>query len=72
MVVHDRGFLDTVTTDIIHMHYQRLDNYCGNYSVSKLRSHDLGNLLFMFVAIYSNKTWKIDMSTEGIRSSNAI
>ncbi|XP_065890278.1 ATP-binding cassette sub-family F member 3-like [Dysidea avara] len=32
LVSHDRTFLDTVTTDIIHMHSERLDCYRGNYA----------------------------------------
>lgn len=33
IVSHDRDFLDSVATDIIHMHNNRLDYYKGNYSV---------------------------------------
>ena len=32
VVSHDRDFLDQVTTDIIHLHNERLDFYKGNYS----------------------------------------
>ncbi|CAD7080940.1 unnamed protein product [Hermetia illucens] len=31
VVSHDRNFLDTVPTDIIYLHSQRLDTYKGNY-----------------------------------------
>ncbi|XP_045491110.1 ATP-binding cassette sub-family F member 3 [Colias croceus] len=31
VVSHDRNFLDTVPTDILHLHTQRIDNYRGNY-----------------------------------------
>ncbi|KAJ2952605.1 hypothetical protein O0L34_g6928 [Tuta absoluta] len=31
VVSHDRNFLDTVPTDIMHLHTQRLDTYRGNY-----------------------------------------
>lgn len=31
VVSHDRNFLDTVPTDIIHLHSFRLDTYKGNY-----------------------------------------
>jgi ATP-binding cassette, subfamily F, member 3 len=30
-VSHDRKFLNTVCTDIIHLHSKRLDAYKGNY-----------------------------------------
>jgi hypothetical protein len=32
VVSHDRDFLDEVTTDVLHMHNERLDAYRGNYS----------------------------------------
>ncbi|QDZ24033.1 ABC transporter [Chloropicon primus] len=32
VVSHDRDFLDSVTTDIIHLHDERLHQYKGNYS----------------------------------------
>eukprot|EP00096_Caligus_rogercresseyi_P001585 TRINITY_DN1262_c1_g1_i2.p1 TRINITY_DN1262_c1_g1~~TRINITY_DN1262_c1_g1_i2.p1 ORF type:complete len:701 (-),score=246.04 TRINITY_DN1262_c1_g1_i2:141-2243(-) len=32
VVSHNRNFLDEVTTDIIHLHSQRLDSYRGNYT----------------------------------------
>ncbi|KAK2706343.1 ATP-binding cassette sub-family F member 3-like [Artemia franciscana] len=32
VVSHDRQFLETVATDIIYLHSQRLDSYRGNYS----------------------------------------
>ena len=32
MVSHDRDFLNTVTTDIIHLHDQRLHAYRGNFA----------------------------------------
>ncbi|XP_018564615.1 ATP-binding cassette sub-family F member 3 [Anoplophora glabripennis] len=31
VVSHDRNFLDTVPTDILHLHSQRIDSYRGNY-----------------------------------------
>ncbi|XP_077283765.1 ATP-binding cassette sub-family F member 3 [Arctopsyche grandis] len=31
VVSHDRNFLDTVPTDILHLHTQRLEPYRGNY-----------------------------------------
>ncbi|XP_072943679.1 ATP-binding cassette sub-family F member 3 [Epargyreus clarus] len=31
VVSHDRNFLDTVPTDILHLHSQRIDAYKGNY-----------------------------------------
>lgn len=31
VVSHDREFLNTVSTDIMHLHAQKLDNYRGNY-----------------------------------------
>ncbi|KAK3725324.1 hypothetical protein QZH41_012014, partial [Actinostola sp. cb2023] len=38
VVSHDRNFLDTVCTDILHMHSQKLDYYKGNYeNFSKTR-----------------------------------
>lgn len=33
IVSHDRSFLNTVCTDIIHLHSKRLDQYKGNYAV---------------------------------------
>ncbi|XP_054286429.1 ATP-binding cassette sub-family F member 3-like [Macrosteles quadrilineatus] len=33
VVSHDRHFLDTVPTDILHLHSQRIDPYRGNYDV---------------------------------------
>jgi ATP-binding cassette subfamily F protein 3 len=32
VVSHDREFLDTIATDIIHMHDERVDVYRGNFS----------------------------------------
>lgn len=32
VVSHDRGFLDEVPTDMLHLHSQRLDSYRGNYT----------------------------------------
>lgn len=31
VVSHDRNFLDTVPTDILHLHSQRIETYRGNY-----------------------------------------
>ena len=33
MVSHDRQFLNSVATDILHLHSLRLDVYRGNYEV---------------------------------------
>ncbi|XP_015930202.1 ATP-binding cassette sub-family F member 3 [Parasteatoda tepidariorum] len=33
VVSHDRRFLDTVSTDILHFHSQQIEAYRGNYSV---------------------------------------
>ncbi|VDN06377.1 unnamed protein product [Thelazia callipaeda] len=33
IVSHDRSFLNTVCTDIIHLHSKRLDQYKGNYVI---------------------------------------
>jgi ATP-binding cassette, subfamily F, member 3 len=33
VVSHDRNFLDTVPTDILYLHSQRIDNYRGNYEM---------------------------------------
>ncbi|CAG9537682.1 unnamed protein product [Cercopithifilaria johnstoni] len=33
VVSHDRSFLNTVCTDIIHLHSKRLDQYKGNYAI---------------------------------------
>ncbi|EDO36317.1 predicted protein [Nematostella vectensis] len=44
VVSHDRNFLDTVTTDILHMHSQKLDYYKGNYeNFQKTREEKLLN-----------------------------
>ncbi|PWN39885.1 P-loop containing nucleoside triphosphate hydrolase protein [Ceraceosorus guamensis] len=32
VVSHDRSFLDTVATDIVHLHSERLDYYKGNFT----------------------------------------
>lgn len=32
VVSHDRGFLDEVPTDMLHLHSQRIDTYRGNYT----------------------------------------
>lgn len=31
VVSHDRDFLNSVSTDVLHMHSQRIDSYHGNY-----------------------------------------
>lgn len=31
VVSHDRRFLDTVATDVLHFHSQHIDSYRGNY-----------------------------------------
>lgn len=32
VVSHDREFLDSIATDILHMHDEKLDSYRGNFS----------------------------------------
>ncbi|PSN29328.1 ATP-binding cassette sub-family F member 3 [Blattella germanica] len=44
VVSHDRNFLDTVPTDILNLHSQRIDAYRGNYeNFEKTRSEKLRN-----------------------------
>ncbi|KAJ1527318.1 hypothetical protein ONE63_008835 [Megalurothrips usitatus] len=44
VVSHDRNFLDTVPTDIIHLYAQRLESYRGNYEqFDKTKSEKLKN-----------------------------
>ncbi|XP_031574330.1 ATP-binding cassette sub-family F member 3-like [Actinia tenebrosa] len=44
VVSHDRNFLDSVCTDILHMHSQKLDYYKGNYeNFHKTREEKLLN-----------------------------
>ncbi|XP_050434741.1 ATP-binding cassette sub-family F member 3 [Adelges cooleyi] len=44
VVSHDRHFLDTVPTDILHLHTQRIDTYRGNYEVfEKTKNEKLKN-----------------------------
>ncbi|XP_074654025.1 ATP-binding cassette sub-family F member 3-like [Tubulanus polymorphus] len=44
VVSHDRTFLNSVTTDILHLHSQRLDAYRGDYEVFvKTRTEKLKN-----------------------------
>ncbi|KAI9222799.1 P-loop containing nucleoside triphosphate hydrolase protein [Blastocladiella britannica] len=40
VVSHDRVFLDSVATDIIHQHDERLDVYRGNYSIFEKTSDE--------------------------------
>ncbi|ORZ31800.1 P-loop containing nucleoside triphosphate hydrolase protein [Catenaria anguillulae PL171] len=40
VVSHDREFLDTVVTDIMHQHDERLDVYKGNFSVFEKTSDE--------------------------------
>ncbi|XP_071445879.1 ATP-binding cassette sub-family F member 3 isoform X2 [Hetaerina americana] len=44
VVSHDRNFLDTVPTDILHLHSQRIDPYKGNYeNFEKIKTEKLKN-----------------------------
>jgi len=44
VVSHDRHFLDTVPTDILHLHSQRIDTYRGNYDIfEKTKNEKLKN-----------------------------
>ncbi|XP_015379543.1 PREDICTED: ATP-binding cassette sub-family F member 3 [Diuraphis noxia] len=44
VVSHDRHFLDTVPTDILHLHSQRIDTYRGNYEMfDKTKNEKLKN-----------------------------
>ncbi|KAJ3642747.1 hypothetical protein Zmor_025504 [Zophobas morio] len=44
VVSHDRNFLDTVPTDILHLHTQRIDAYRGNYDqFEKTKTEKLKN-----------------------------
>ncbi|KAL8578789.1 ATP-binding cassette sub- F member 3 [Nucella lapillus] len=44
VVSHDRLFLNSVATDILHLHTMRLDNYRGNYEIfHKTREEKLKN-----------------------------
>ncbi|GLH04213.1 ATP-binding cassette sub-family F member 3 [Gryllus bimaculatus] len=44
VVSHDRHFLDTVPTDILHLHTQRIDSYRGNYeNFEKTKAEKLKN-----------------------------
>ncbi|VVC28242.1 ABC transporter-like,P-loop containing nucleoside triphosphate hydrolase,AAA+ ATPase domain,ABC- [Cinara cedri] len=44
VVSHDRHFLDTVPTDILHLHSQRIDMYRGNYEIfEKTKNEKLKN-----------------------------
>ncbi|XP_039297067.1 ATP-binding cassette sub-family F member 3 [Nilaparvata lugens] len=44
VVSHDRHFLDTVPTDILHLHTQRIDSYRGNYdNFAKTKQEKLKN-----------------------------
>lgn len=44
VVSHDRHFLDTVPTDILHLHSQRIDTYRGNYEIfDKTKNEKLKN-----------------------------
>ncbi|XP_069683697.1 ATP-binding cassette sub-family F member 3 [Periplaneta americana] len=44
VVSHDRNFLDTVPTDILNLHSQRIDAYRGNYeNFEKTRTEKLRN-----------------------------
>nr|XP_021399721.1 ATP-binding cassette sub-family F member 3 isoform X3 [Lonchura striata domestica] len=44
VVSHDRNFLNAVATDIIHLHSQRLDMYCGDFeNFMKIKEERLKN-----------------------------
>lgn len=44
VVSHDRNFLDTVPTDILYLHSQRIDPYRGNYEqFEKTKTEKLKN-----------------------------
>ncbi|KAI5710184.1 ATP-binding cassette sub-family F member 3 [Diaphorina citri] len=44
VVSHDRHFLDSVPTDIFHLHSQRIDTYRGNYEAfDKIKTEKLKN-----------------------------
>ena len=44
MVSHDREFLNTIATDVLHLHSQRLDAYHGDYdSFVKTKTERLKN-----------------------------
>ncbi|XP_050543733.1 ATP-binding cassette sub-family F member 3 [Daktulosphaira vitifoliae] len=44
VVSHDRHFLDTVPTDILHLHSQHIDTYRGNYEIfAKTKNEKLKN-----------------------------
>jgi len=44
VVSHDRNFLNSIATDIVHMHTQRLDYYSGNYdNFEKTKNEKLKN-----------------------------
>lgn len=44
VVSHDRNFLETVPTDILHLHSQRIESYRGNYETfEKTKSDKLKN-----------------------------
>ena len=44
VVSHDRQFLNSISTDIIHLHSHKLDNYRGNFEVFvKTREERLKN-----------------------------
>ncbi|KAL3270009.1 hypothetical protein HHI36_009066 [Cryptolaemus montrouzieri] len=44
VVSHDRHFLETVPTDILHLHTQRIDSYRGNYEqFEKTKTEKLKN-----------------------------
>uniref|UniRef100_A0A2S2QXM6 ATP-binding cassette sub-family F member 3 n=2 Tax=Sipha flava TaxID=143950 RepID=A0A2S2QXM6_9HEMI len=44
VVSHDRHFLDSVPTDILHLHTQRIDTYRGNYEIfEKTKNEKLKN-----------------------------
>ncbi|XP_050311079.1 ATP-binding cassette sub-family F member 3 [Anthonomus grandis grandis] len=44
VVSHDRNFLDTVPTDILHLHSQRIESYRGNYEqFEKTKTEKLKN-----------------------------
>ena len=50
VVSHDRDFLNTVTTDIIHLHDERLHYYRGNFAqVNRNRLY----LIYIYIYTYA-------------------
>ena len=47
VVSHDRDFLNTITTDIIHLHDLKLHYYRGNFAQARLLSWGLSAALLL-------------------------